>query len=901
MSNIKKTISYILLLLAFFGQALTSKVMAQDPTTNDSVRYVSARIVYDTYAQISWAMNEPQTYDDFETGDFSLLNWNNTISDYPWAIDTLHAHEGSHCMKSSCEGHSSGVSEIEISLYIPNDGSMSFFSKISSETTFDVGRFYIDGQKRLECSGESDWEQHRFDITEGIHWFRWSYLKDASIDVGDDCFYVDQVNFMENDSVTKRDLLYFNLHRRRSDENPIVLATHITDSSFIDMSWNALPWGQYSWGVSCTISGEPPVESEIRWSNVLDKDMTTTLEVNATTNTGIVPAGASIQIESYNGQGEAYSAYLDENGHFLLPDIYRDDYLIHVHFDGYNDYVSDTAVSILGPTYINIELTESTQNVDTLYVSSTGWAMWNWPTNRSFQYFEIELDSLMIGTTTEMHFQFDVDTLIEGHSYQAAVRPVFQSWTGDWITCEWTYRSCEYYPSAINLEGTVNNEGMVISWTYPEVDSLIGAVYFREDDILGFRYLGFTTDNYFVDTLPPTEPGIYVWYVRIVYGGENGCDYYSMSCPESIMTYIPLGCDAPELLTGETYYRDENDHGALISWGPRPIPTEEWLYYDNGIFNKSIGSEDGAIFWGIKFEPEQLVTYSGCSLTQISLYDIEAGSYQLFVYQGGTIEPGTLIYYQNLDLEGTHGWHTIATDTPVSFSEGTPLWIVIGQQGIAYPAAVCTDSGEANGRWVSLDGTHWTDLASYNLNFAWMLRAYVTDQFEKTRQLNDESAALIGYNLYRCIDGYNYGFVAFIPVVEGEDFYQYHDNLASLPESTYYYQLTAIYDNGCESEAGASADDPEVHHVTIEASWNIIENNHQDLMLYPNPTSESIRIEARNISKATITDVMGQDIVSYEIHGNAMTINLSSLSDGLYLIRVLTDEGIISKPFILAR
>ena len=902
MPNIKKTISYIFLLLTFFGQALTAKLTAENPTREDSVvRYVSARIIYDTYAQISWAMSESQTYDDFESGDFSFLNWNNSISDFPWAIDTLHAYQGSHCMKSSCEGHGNGVSEIEIAFYVPADDTMSFFCKISSEPTFDVGRFFIDGEKKLECSGESDWEEYHFAITQGLHLFRWCYQKDASFANGDDCFYVDQVNFLVNDSLRQRDLLYFNIFRSHSEEDTIMLASHLTDSSFIDMSWNALPWGQYRWGVNCTFSGEPPIESEIRWSNVLDKDMTTTLEVNATTDTGIIPAGASIHIEPCSEQGESYSANLDENGRFIFTDIYRGSYTIQVHLDGFDDYVSDTSVSIIEPTILNIELRESTQDIDSLYVSSTGWAIWDNPFDRSLQYYEIAIDSIVAGTTTELHFQFDVDTLTEGRIYQAAVRPVFQSWIGEWVTCEWTYRSCVNFASAINIEGISIDEGTLISWTYPEIDSIIGAVYFREDEQLGFRYLGFTTDNYFIDTLLPAEPGVYRWYVRIVYGGENGCNYYSMSCPESIMIYIPMGCAAPELLTAEIYYNNGDDHGALISWGPRPIPIEEWLYYDNGIYNKSIGSEDGAIFWGIKFEPEELTNFDGCSLTQISLYDIEAGTYQLLIYQGGTAEPGALIYYQNLELEGTHGWCSMTTNSPVSFSTTEPLWIVIGQQGIAYPAAVCTDSGEPNGRWVSLDGTHWTDLATYNLNFTWMLRAFVTDQIGKSRQLNNEGSALINYNLYRSTTGFDYEFLAQIPFVEGEDFYQYRDNLSNLPEQTYYYQLTAEYDDGCESEPGLSAEDPNLDFVTVEASWNVNDNEIQRFNLYPNPTTGTILVEAKDARKITITDAIGRIVIMQDMITDVVTFDLSSLTDGLYLITVCTEKGTSSHPFMIQR
>lgn len=901
MPTTKKAILSIITTMAFLCGATAPVVVSGNPTRDDSVHYVSARIIYNTYAQISWSMSEALDYDDFETGDFSLHNWNNTISDFPWVIDTTHAYQGRHCMKSTCEGHGNGISEIEISYYVPADGTMSFSSKVSSESPFDVGRFYIDGVKQFECSGESEWGEHRFDITQGIHWFRWSYLKDASFDNGDDCFYVDQINFIENDSLKERELLYFSLFRKRHGGDTLMIASHFTDSSFIDMGWQALPWGQYSWGVSCTHSGEPPVESAISWSNILDKDMTTTLEVHATTNTGHIPAGASIYIEPYGGQGESYSAQLDNNGHFLFPDIYRGLYTLQMHLDGFDTYVSDSAINIMGPSSLDIVLQESTFDLDSLYVSSTGWAMWQVPSGRTLQGFEIALNGTIVGTTTDQHFQFNEDTLTIGQTYHAAVRPVFQSWTGAWATCDFTYRSCQDFTTEINLISESINEGTLLSWTYPETDSLLGAIIFHEDEHLGFRYLGFTTDNQFIDTLPFSGPGIYWWHVRIVYGGEQNNDYFSMSCPSSINIVIPLGCDAPDLLTGTTYYTDANDYGALISWGPQPIPVEEWLYYDNGIYHRSIGTEDGAIFWGIKFEPEELSNYEGCSLTQISLYDIEAGTYQLLVYQGGATQPSTLAYYQNLALEGTHGWSTIATDSPIPINPTEPLWVVIGQQGIAYPAAVCTGAGLPNGRWVSLDGTHWEDLAKYNLSFAWMLRAFVTDRIGKSRQINDEGSAPIGYKLYRGLNGDDYNFLAQIPHIEGEAFYQYRDNLSDMPRQTYYYQLTAIYNDGCESEPGSSAHDPSMDYVAVEPLWNINGSDAPPMRLYPNPTTGNIKIEAQGIRKVSITDAMGQKLIALETQAEALTLDLSSLADGLYLISVITQEGLVTKAFMLAR
>ena len=112
------------------------------------VRYVAARQLTNDWVRLTWSMNDPLLFEGLETGDFSRFNWNNTLSSYPWAIDSTHAYEGDFCMKSACEGEGGGVSQIEVSVFVPLEGQMSFYSKISSESLWDKGIFYLDGVKK---------------------------------------------------------------------------------------------------------------------------------------------------------------------------------------------------------------------------------------------------------------------------------------------------------------------------------------------------------------------------------------------------------------------------------------------------------------------------------------------------------------------------------------------------------------------------------------------------------------------------------------------------------------------------------------------------------------------------------------------------------------------------------
>ena len=148
-----------------------------------------------SFAGMTMAQSPDPIVEDFETGDFSLFEWQND-SVYPWVIDTLNPYDGLYCMKSSNAGQANTTSAIQVSIDIPEDCIMSFYSQISG---MDYGRFYIDGELKNSYINQnlnpSSWGRKVFDVTAGEHIFRWEYTKDETGDSFDDCFYVDSITF----------------------------------------------------------------------------------------------------------------------------------------------------------------------------------------------------------------------------------------------------------------------------------------------------------------------------------------------------------------------------------------------------------------------------------------------------------------------------------------------------------------------------------------------------------------------------------------------------------------------------------------------------------------------------------------------------------------------------------
>ena len=148
------------------------------------------------YVKVYWGCGLPgsEIIEDFETGDFSMFDWQ-VDANYPWTVTTYQPYEGTYCMKSGGAGVPSVVSNMTVTVDIPADGIMSYYGKISCESSWDYGYFYIDGVQKAQYTGVSNWAEKHFDITAGTHTFQWQYTKDASVDSNDDCFYVDYITF----------------------------------------------------------------------------------------------------------------------------------------------------------------------------------------------------------------------------------------------------------------------------------------------------------------------------------------------------------------------------------------------------------------------------------------------------------------------------------------------------------------------------------------------------------------------------------------------------------------------------------------------------------------------------------------------------------------------------------
>ena len=121
-------------------------------------------------------------------------------------------------------------------------------------------------------------------------------------------------------------------------------------------------------------------------------------------------------------------------------------------------------------------------------------------------------------------------------------------------------------------------------------------------------------------------------------------------------------------------------------------------------------------------------------------------------------------------------------------------------------------------------------------------------------------------------------------------------------EGDYYYRLYAHYhDLDCTSSPANRRYYPNVFELHAYYSPTGVEENEAQVKVYPNPTNNLVTIEAENMTEVSVYNTMGQCVLQKEITDNQATIDLQYVCTGLYLLRVKTESGIVSKRIAVER
>ena len=134
-----------------------------------------------------------------------------------------------------------------------------------------------------------------------------------------------------------------------------------------------------------------------------------------------------------------------------------------------------------------------------------------------------------------------------------------------------------------------------------------------------------------------------------------------------------------------------------------------------------------------------------------------------------------------------------------------------------------------------------------------------------------------------------YEFVGSIDANE-QNWYEFFDAPAA---GTYYYKVTAVYENECESAPAINGFYPELDYVVVEITG--IGEHSFDVALFPNPTKSNVTIQAKNMHRITVVSVLGQVVYDTELNADEYILNMAQFNTGMYMVRIFTDEGVAVK------
>ena len=122
---------------------------------------------------------------------------------------------------------------------------------------------------------------------------------------------------------------------------------------------------------------------------------------------------------------------------------------------------------------------------------------------------------------------------------------------------------------------------------------------------------------------------------------------------------------------------------------------------------------------------------------------------------------------------------------------------------------------------------------------------------------------------------------------------------AALGETRFRVQL--VYNTNTPDPCYVGSDgEVEDYTVNVGPEMGVEDMNADFISLYPNPVVDMVNIASskENIQAVEIYDVSGKMVQTFKDSGKSVSINVSALPSGMYIAKVLTDEGWFSKKLI---
>ena len=130
----------------------------------------------------------------------------------------------------------------------------------------------------------------------------------------------------------------------------------------------------------------------------------------------------------------------------------------------------------------------------------------------------------------------------------------------------------------------------------------------------------------------------------------------------------------------------------------------------------------------------------------------------------------------------------------------------------------------------------------------------------------------------------------------------YTDNSA-VQEGEYFYKLYAYYgDLDCTSApANYKWEENQFYLHVWYSSDGVEELESGSVSVFPNPTTSCFTVEGQGLNHVTVYNLVGQTVYEMECRGESVDINLDNVETGIYLVRIFTANGDVTKRITVIR
>lgn len=281
------------------------------------------------------------------------------------------------------------------------------------------------------------------------------------------------------------------------------------------------------------------------------------------------------------------------------------------------------------------------------------------------------------------------------------------------------------------------------------------------------------------------------------------------------------------------------------------------INYDDGEYLTSIGSSSNT--WGIRIPAENLNIYKDAKITAIEIFDATETTYKFNIYNGEKPDNSNMIHNESFKTTNVNDFVRFELSEEVKFDINKDLWLMAKSASTTNPPIPCGNFvGLSNSNMIKV-GSSYKSASEYDMNYSWLIRLHVEQA--------DDFAENLSYNVYRQDE----------LIASDLKSMTYADEDVS--EGDVCYNIEAIYNN----TSILSSED--ICLTVIPAEPEIDKSP----KLYPNPTSDYVKICDDNIRNVKIYSVMGSLLFEENTNSYELEIDMRRFGNGLYLMQIATE------------